>query len=377
MKLAQQFGALSVISCAMLATQPVEAAEPFVNPEWANHAWYAGAGLGAARATIDQTSIESALRANGASVVSFKGDEKGSPAYKAFVGKQLSRYIAVEAGYYNLGKFGFDATTSDGRLNGDAAFSGFNVDLIAQLPVSERLSLIGRVGAAYTRAKTDFSGNRLNAVTAPHAKQSKVGPKLGLGLEYKFTESLSLRGEYERYRVNDAIGNRGDIDLATLGLVGKFGRPAAAAMVYTPPPAEPVAPMVAEMPQPPVAPQPTSEKVSFAAEALFDFDKSIVKPAGKAALDDLLMRLQGMNTEVMVTVGHTDSIGSDAYNQKLSQRRAQAVKAYIVATGIDASRVYTEGKGESQPLADNTTEEGRAKNRRVTVEVVGTRTANK
>ncbi len=119
---------------------------------------------------------------------------------------------------------------------------------------------------------------------------------------------------------------------------------------------------------------PVSEKVSFAAEALFDFDKSIVKPVGMAALDDLLSKLQGMNTEVMVTVGHTDSIGSDEYNQRLSLRRAEAVKAYIVSKGVDGARVYTEGKGESQPVADNKTAEGRAKNRRVTVEVVGTRT---
>ena len=122
---------------------------------------------------------------------------------------------------------------------------------------------------------------------------------------------------------------------------------------------------------------PTSEKVSFAAEALFDFDKAVVKPEGKAALDDLLNKLQGMNTEVMVTVGHTDSIGTDAYNQKLSLRRAEAVKAYIVSKGVEQSRVYTEGKGETQPVADNSTSEGRAKNRRVTVEVVGTRTVTK
>ncbi len=117
--------------------------------------------------------------------------------------------------------------------------------------------------------------------------------------------------------------------------------------------------------------------MSFSAEALFDFDKSVVKPEGKAALDELLAKLQGMNTEVMVNVGHTDSIGSDDYNQRLSMRRAEAVKAHIVSRGVDASRVYTEGKGETQPVADNTTAEGRAKNRRVTVEVVGTRTVTR
>ncbi len=80
-----------------------------------------------------------------------------------------------------------------------------------------------------------------------------------------------------------------------------------------------------------------------------------------------------MNLEVIIAVGHTDSIGTDAYNQKLSIRRAESVKAYLQGKGIEANRIYTEGKGEKQPVADNKTAEGRAKNRRVEIEVVGTR----
>ena len=113
--------------------------------------------------------------------------------------------------------------------------------------------------------------------------------------------------------------------------------------------------------------------MTYAADAFFDFDKSVLKPEGKAKLDDLVGKVQGINLEVIIAVGHTDSVGSDAYNQRLSVRRAEAVKAYLVSKGIDKSRVYTEGKGEKQPVADNKTAEGRAKNRRVEIEVVGTR----
>ncbi len=125
----------------------------------------------------------------------------------------------------------------------------------------------------------------------------------------------------------------------------------------------------------PAAPAPAAvaSKVTFAADAFFDFDKSVLKPEGKAKLDDLVSKVQGINLEVIVAVGHTDSVGSDAYNQKLSERRAQAVKAYLESKGIDKSRVYTDGKGEKQPVADNKTKDGRAKNRRVEIEVVGTK----
>ncbi|RYF56422.1 MAG: OmpA family protein [Comamonadaceae bacterium] len=117
----------------------------------------------------------------------------------------------------------------------------------------------------------------------------------------------------------------------------------------------------------------TARKVTFAADAFFDFDKSVLKPEGRAKLDDLVSKIRDVNLEVIIAVGHTDSIGTDAYNQRLSVRRAEAVKAYLVSKGIERNRVYTEGKGEKQPVADNRTKEGRAKNRRVEIEVVGTR----
>jgi len=152
-------------------------------------------------------------------------------------------------------------------------------------------------------------------------------------------------------------------DAKTVGCDGYVAQAAAPAAAPAPAPA----------PAPAAAPAPTSEKVTFAADAFFDFDKAVLKPDGKAKLDDLVSKLKGMNLEVIIAVGHTDSIGTDAYNQKLSVRRAEAVKSYLVSKGIEANRVYTEGKGEKQPVASNKTAAGRAKNRRVEIEVVGTR----
>jgi OOP family OmpA-OmpF porin len=148
----------------------------------------------------------------------------------------------------------------------------------------------------------------------------------------------------------------------------------------------PVAPAAAPAPAPAPAPRPApaapaaapagpiSEKVSFSADAFFDFDKAVLKPEGRAKLDKLVADIKGVNIEVVIAVGHTDNVGGDSYNQRLSVRRAEAVKAYLVSKGIESNRVYTEGKGEKQPVADNKTKDGRAKNRRVEVEVVGTRT---
>jgi len=102
-----------------------------------------------------------------------------------------------------------------------------------------------------------------------------------------------------------------------------------------------------------------------------------LKAEGKAKLDDLVGKVKGINLEVIIAVGHTDSVGSDAYNQKLSVKRSDAVKAYLVSKGIEKNRVYTEGKGEKQPVADNNTSAGRSKNRRVEIEVVGTKAAPK
>jgi OOP family OmpA-OmpF porin len=141
--------------------------------------------------------------------------------------------------------------------------------------------------------------------------------------------------------------------------------------VVTPPPPPP--PIVKPAPAPAPKPKPVAEKVTLAADVLFDFDKSVLKAEGKAKLDDLATKVRGINLEVVIAIGHTDSIGSDAYNQRLSVRRAESVKSYLVSKGVEPNRIYTEGKGEKQPVASNKTKDGRQKNRRVEIEVIGTR----
>ncbi|CAB3787062.1 Outer membrane protein A [Paraburkholderia caffeinitolerans] len=139
--------------------------------------------------------------------------------------------------------------------------------------------------------------------------------------------------------------------------------------------------LVAQAPQPPVTPPPaiTSQKITYQADALFDFDKAILKPAGKEKLDDLASKTQALNLEVIVATGYTDRIGSAAYNDRLSLRRAQAVKSYLVSKGVPADRIYTEGKGKRNPVTTGCNQKNHkqlvaclAPDRRVEVEVVGT-----
>ena len=147
-------------------------------------------------------------------------------------------------------------------------------------------------------------------------------------------------------------------------------KPAAAPAAQPPAPPAPPPPPVSK---PAAKPKPLAEKITLAVDVFFDFDKSIIKPEGKAKLDDLSSKIRGINLEVVIAVGHTDWVGTDEYNQRLSVRRSEAVKAYLVSKGSEANRVYTEGKGEKQPVASNKTKEGRAKNRRAEIEVIGTR----
>jgi OOP family OmpA-OmpF porin len=149
-----------------------------------------------------------------------------------------------------------------------------------------------------------------------------------------------------------------------------------------PPPAAAPAKPAAAAPAPAAAPKPAAQKVTLAADALFDFNKADLRAEGKAKLDKLAADIKGIKLEVILAVGHADRFGDDAYNQKLSEKRAAAVKTYLVSKGIDANRVYTEGKGEKQPVTKPDQCKGPKSqkvveclqpDRRVDIEVIGTK----
>lgn len=321
-----------------------------------NTGLYMGISAGESRAHIDSGRIAQGLLGAGFTTDSLSEDRRDT-GYKAFVGFPLHPNWAIETGYFDLGRFGFTAnTTPAGSLTGTARVRGFNLDLVGNLPITDRWSLLGRVGAAYAQTRDQFSGTGAVTVIDPSPSKRETNYKYGLGTQYAFTPALTLRLEAERYRINDAVGHRDNVDLVSLGLVYRFGgpTPTATQTAYTPyvAPAPAPEPVVAAAPvTPPPAPAPKPwVKVKLEADSLFGFDQDTLQADGKQALDKLIMELQSVNIDAIQVTGHTDRLGSKAYNAKLSTRRADAVKNYLVQVGgIPANKVSATGVGSSQP----------------------------
>lgn len=340
--------ALAVLASPLLHAQEVKS----------NTGMYLGISAGESKAHIDNARITQGLLGSGLTTNSLIGDPTDT-GYKAYVGFPIHPNWAVEAGYFDLGRFGFTAnTTPAGSLTGSARFKGLNLDLVGTLPITDRWSLLGRLGAAYAQTRDNFSGTGAVSVTNPNPSKNETNYKYGFGTQYAFTPALTFRLEAERYRVNDAANNRGDVDLVSLGLVYRFGGSAVASKTaytpYTAPAPEPVvaaAPVVTPV-EPPPAPAPAPKpwvKVKLEADSLFGFDQDTLQADGKQALDKLLTELKTVNVDTVEVTGHTDRLGSKAYNDKLSTRRAEAVQNYLVQVGgLPASKVTAKGVGASQ-----------------------------
>ena len=317
-------------------------------------AWYLGGNGGLSTAEIDDKRIIGGLLSEGFTSASISNDDERDVGYKLFGGYQFTRYLALEAGYFDLGEFGFEAATEPtGLLSGDIKLRGVNLDAVGMLPFTDRFSAFGRAGVNYAEAKVSFSGSGAVNVPDPRREERAAHYKVGLGLEYDLTESLALRAEAERYRISDAVGNDGDVDFYSMGLVYRFaGNSAEAAPAPLPSPAPAPKEMAPLLSSPlVVAPAPASRRVSFSADSLFDFDKAVVNPAGRQELDKFAAELKGTRFDVITVTGHTDRIGSQAYNLELSMRRAAAVRDYLSeSAGIPAAKIVVRGINGSEPV---------------------------
>lgn len=392
---------MALAGLAPLATTPLMAQQ--------DSYYYGGLSVGHSRNSLDDDRMANSLVGGSATITGITHD-RGDTGYKLFGGYQFNRYLGMELGGFELGRFSFGAsTTPTGQLDTSYSVRGLNLDVVGTLPLVGNLSAIGRVGAIRTRTRSNFAGSGAVQFVEPDRNRSDTSYKLGAGLQYAFSPGMQMRAEVERYRVSDALSGHGHVNLVSLSLVFPFGRgsapmpraaaPAAMPVAYAPPmpAAAPPPPPVAVMVVPPPAPvtvvgtappppvqAPARRRSTYSAESLFGFDRSALQPAGRTALDGLVRDLEGADYSVVTVEGHADRIGGTAYNQQLSLQRAQAVGNYLVATGrVDASKINIVGKGESTPVTEAGSCKGETRNaelviclqpdRRVEIEVVGLR----
>ena len=226
---------------------------------------YIGGSVGSTRANFNNDAINSQFVGNGFTVRSSDTNNRSSGG-KLFGGYQFTPNFAVEGGYFDLGRFSYSGTTTGGNYNGDTRANGLNLDLVGTLPLTEQFSILGRVGAAFAQTRSNFSSTGFVPANTSNRSRNDTSVKFGIGLQYAITDALSLRAELERYRINDPIRNRSNVDMASIGLIYRFGpkvqTPVAKAYVAPPAPAPvyvapaPVvvapAPVVVAPPPPPV-----------------------------------------------------------------------------------------------------------------------------
>ncbi len=333
-----KFKTLSAIfSVITMATIPMAFAAD--ESEQNDSGWYIGGNIGQSRAHVDAHKIATDVMAAGYSSTYLDHNTIDS-GFKVYGGYQINRYISVESGYFDLGEHQFRSITQpDGLLTNNMKFRGVNLDVVAYLPVTEKLSAFARLGVNYALTQDTFSGTGAASALAGKLHDRHAFGKAGVGLQYEFSESFAMRVESERYRLSNALTDHNEVDLFSVGVVYRFGahkKPAPAAVAPTP------------VTTP--TPAPRFEKVTISATELFNFDSSDVS-AVQPELEKLTTTLKGSTEPKRVNiVGYTDRLGSDEYNQKLSERRALAVKTYMVDKGIEAERLATEGKGEKDSV---------------------------
>lgn len=307
--------------------------------------WYIGGNYGRTLESIDDGKIANSIIGGGLTNLE---DEDSDRGYKFFVGYQFNDYVALEAGYADLGDFGLRAARvpDTGTLTGETSYKGYNFDVVGTWPLTARLSAFGRVGAFHYETEENYVGTE--SLAASLSRDDKdTGYKFGAGLEYSFTERLSARIEAERYRIDDMLGDNGSVNLYSVGLVYRFGDRA------TPPP-----PPVNDTP---VAQQDYCSKLDIQ----FEINRADIPRAESERLNAAGAFLKKYPDTKAVIEGHTDNVGNDQSNMQLSQRRADSVLQYLVGQQIDAARISTVARGEMDPIATNETNAGKQENRRI------------
>jgi OmpA-OmpF porin, OOP family len=371
---------------AVLVTQSAQAAP-------AEAGFYVGGMVGYSKARLETRNLAQQFLGGGFTVSPSAEDER-DVAGKALIGLKFNRFFSLEASYFDLGESAFKTNTVPaGTLSGTTNVRGAGLDLVTTAPITDGLSAFLRVGAQYAESKDAFASTGAATVPYTSRKHRETNIKYGLGLEYALTDSIGLRLEAERYRLNDAVDQHVNVDAVSLGIVYRFGATAPAPYVapepmpvYTPPAPTP-APVVVVVPPPaPVAPPPPPmpTKVSFSADSFFAFGKADVTPDGKQQLNKFATDLRGVSYDTIKVTGHSDRIGSQAANQKLSTRRAETVKTILVETeGVPAEKISAVGVGSTDPVTKPEDCRGNKANkaliaclqpdRRVDVEVTGTK----
>lgn len=314
---------LGLASLGLLAVAPAMAQQPSF--------YYGGLAAGQSKTDTNPYGLTAGL-VPGVSAATAVTDEKDT-AYKVFGGHQINQNFGLELGYFHLGRNGFAATTAQAdTLSGQTRVQGLSLDLVGTWPLTDRFSALGRIGGQYAWSKSQFAGTGAAAGVPGSSSRRDGGYKVGLGVQYELTPSLWVRGEIERYRIKNAVGQRTHVDLISVSLVFPFGQaaqpPRATAQAYVPPapvaaaPPEPVA--VVAAPMVPV-PAPEPQRVSLSADAVFGSSQSTLRLQGRTDLD--------------------------RFSQQLQEQRAAAVKDYLVVQGrIDPARISASGQGETRPV---------------------------
>lgn len=355
--------------------------------------WYVGGNIGESRSKLDHDRMAEHVLGGGVTIQSITSDDSDT-GFKVFGGYRLNRNLALESGYFDLGKSGFVAwTTPAGTLNGSIKVRGVNIDAVGSLPFSARFSGFARVGVHYAQTRDAFTGNGAVSVLESRSRKDGANVKYGLGLQYDFTKELGMRLEAERYRVSDAVGGRGDVDLISLGLIYRFGAKDNDVVARAPFPVtpsrrstEPAVTMVEQSPVPTPEVRPLEPgKVAFSSDAFFESGQAALNQTGKAMLDQFAANLKVTDYEVITITGHADRIGTDEDNMTLSVQRARVVKDYLVESGgVPARKISATGVSEGDPVTPPGSCMGKKSpavvaclqaDRRVVVEVLGTEKA--